>query len=101
MKIYEEGEIPTEIPTNNATKPGMSGLGGVNGEPGVYAGSKKFKVNNPNFVMAKMMKRKQVQIEEYITDTEILEYARQNRHSPIILENELTGAILYLSLIHI
>lgn len=91
------------VPTNNVGGGAVAGLGvGPQGEPGVkkFAGARVFKVPTKSFVMAKMLKRKFARFESYLGDPdvakEIAEYANSNWNEPIILEDEQTGAMVYL-----
>jgi hypothetical protein len=101
MKIEEDGAVPT----NNAGGGAVAGLGvGPQGEPGIkrkkFAGSEVFKVPTKSFVMARMLKRKGMRFEAYLGDPviakEISEYANKNWKSGIVLEDEQTGAMMYL-----
>jgi hypothetical protein len=101
MKIEEDGALPT----NNAGGGAIAGLGvGPQGEPGIkrkkFAGSDVFKVPTKSFVMARMLKRKGMRFEAYLGDPviakEIAEYANRNWKSGIVLEDEQTGALMYL-----
>ena len=101
MKIKEDGAVPT----NNAGDGAIAGLGvGPQGEPGIkrkkFAGSDVFRVPTKSFVMARMLKRKGMRFEAYLGDPviakEIAEYANNNWKSGIVLEDEQTGAMMYL-----
>jgi hypothetical protein len=90
-------------PTNNAGGGAIAGLGvGPQGEPGIrrFAGSRIFKVPTKNFIMARMLKRKYAKFEQYLGDPvvakEISEYANNNWKEGIVLEDEQTGALMYL-----
>lgn len=90
-------------PTNSAGTGAVAGIGvGKDGEPGIkkFAGSRVFKVPTKNFVMARMLKRKYQRFEEYVGDAnlskEIAEYANKNYGAGIVLEDESTGAMMYL-----
>jgi hypothetical protein len=90
-------------PTNNVGGGAIAGLGvGPQGEPGIrrFAGSRVFKVPTKNFIMAKMLKRKYAKFEQYLGDgviaQEIAEYANKNWKEGIVLEDEQTGAMVYL-----
>ena len=99
-----------DAPTNSVGGGAVAGIGVPNpnlpnqAEPGVkrkkFAGSTVFKVPTKSFVMAKMLKRKGVRFESYLGDPvvakEIAEYANKNWHEAIILEDEQTGAMVYL-----
>jgi hypothetical protein len=94
------------VPTNNVGGGAIAGLGvGPQGEPGVkkrkkFAGSTVFKVPSKSFVMARMLKRKHVRFESYLGDPdvakEIAEFANANWKEAIIIEDEQTGAMMYL-----
>jgi hypothetical protein len=90
-------------PTNNVGGGAIAGLGvGPQGEPGIrrFAGSRIFKVPTKNFIMARMLKRKYAKFEQYLGDPivakEISEYANKNWKEGIVLEDEQTGALMYL-----
>lgn len=92
-------------PTNNAGGGAVAGIGvGPQGEPGIkrkkFAGSTVFKVPTKSFVMAKMLKRKYARFESYLGDPdvakEISEYANANWKEAIIIEDEQTGAMMYI-----
>jgi hypothetical protein len=90
-------------PTNNVGGGAIAGLGvGPQGEPGIrrFAGSRVFKVPTKNFIMARMLKRKYAKFEEYLGDAEIAkqiaEYANKNWKEGIVLEDEQTGAMMYV-----
>lgn len=97
-----------EVPTNAVAGGAVAGLGVTNptlpnqAEPGIrrFAGSRVFKVPTKNFVMAKMLKRKFAKFESYLGDPviakEISEYANKNWKEGIVLEDEQTGAMVYL-----
>jgi hypothetical protein len=96
-------KLKEDVPTNNAGGGAVAGIGvGSQGEPGVkkFAGSRVFKVPTKSFVMAKMLKRKYVRFEEYLGDADVAkqisEYANKNWKEPIIIEDEQTGAMMYL-----
>lgn len=103
MKFINEEDVPT-----NSVGGEIAGIGiGPEGEPGIkeYRRKKKFKVSKKLFIFGKMLRRKlptfkAEEFDEYSDNdsliTEITEYAKQNLNSPIILENEDTGAIMYL-----
>lgn len=97
------GEDVGAAPTNSAGSGSVAGIGvGKDGEPGIkkFAGSRVFKVPTKNFVMARMLKRKYQRFEEYVGDAnlskEIAEYANKNYGAGIVLEDESTGAMMYL-----
>ena len=90
-------------PVNSAGAGQVAGIGiGPQGEPGIkkFAGSRVFKVPTKNFVMARMLKRKYQRFEQYVGDAsigkEIAEYANKNHGAGIVLEDESTGAMMYL-----
>lgn len=92
-------------PTNNVGGGAIAGMGvGPQGEPGIkrkkFAGSTVFKVPTKSFVMAKMLKRKYARFESYLGDPdvakEISEYANSNWKEAIIIEDEQTGAMMYI-----
>lgn len=97
-----------DAPTNSVGGGAVAGIGVPNpsvpnqAEPGVkrFAGSRVFKVPTKNFVMAKMLKRKFAKFESYLGDPiiakEISEYANKNWKEGIVLEDEQTGAMMYL-----
>jgi len=99
-----------DAPTNSVGGGAVAGIGVENpnlpnqAEPGVkrkkFAGSTVFKVPTKSFVMAKMLKRKGVRFESYLGDPdiarEVAEFANKNWHEAIILEDEQTGAMVYL-----
>ena len=65
-----------------------------------FAGKEVFVVNSDSFYKAKLGKKKFEHYSSYVgrdeVGQEIREYARQNPDEPIILEDELTGAMVYL-----
>jgi len=98
-------------PTNGVGGGVVAGIGIQNpnlpnqAEPGVkkrkkFAGSTVFKVPSKSFVMARMLKRKHVRFEQYLGDAdvakEISEFANSNWKEAIIIEDEQTGAMMYL-----
>ena len=98
-------------PTNGVGGGAIAGIGIQNpnlpnqAEPGVkkrkkFAGSTVFKVPSKSFVMARMLKRKHVRFESYLGDAdvarEIAEFANANWKEAIIIEDEQTGAMMYL-----
>jgi len=99
-----------DAPTNGVGGGAVAGIGVPNpnlpnqAEPGIkrkkFAGSTVFKVPTKSFVMAKMLKRKGVRFESYLGDPdiarEVAEFANKNWHEAIILEDEQTGAMVYL-----
>lgn len=96
-------KIDEDVPTNAVAGGQVAGLGvGPQGEPGIkrFAGSRVFKVPTKNFVMARMLKRKYARFEEYLGDEiiakQISEYANKNWKEGIVLEDEQTGAMMYL-----
>jgi len=98
-----KSKLIEEIPTNNVGGGAVAGLGiGVQGEPGIrkFAGNRVFKVPTKNFIMARMLKRKYQRFESYIGDEtisqEIREYANKNYGAGIVLEDEQTGAMMFL-----
>jgi hypothetical protein len=104
MKIKEDA-----VPTNAVAGGAIAGIGVPNpnlpnqAEPGIkkkFAGSRVFKVPTKNFVMARMLKRKYARFESYLGDPviakEISEYANKNWKEGIVLEDEQTGAMMYL-----
>lgn len=101
MKIEEDGI--SAAPANNVGGGAVAGLGvGPQGEPGIkkFAGSRVFKVPTKSFVMARMLKRKYAKFEQYLGDPEVAkqisEYANKNWKEGIVLEDEQTGALMYL-----
>lgn len=100
--------VKENVPTNAVAGGAVAGLGVPNptlpnqAEPGIkrFAGSRVFKVPTKNFVMAKMLKRKFARFESYLGDPviakEISEYASKNWKEGIVLEDEQTGAMVYL-----
>lgn len=92
-----------EVPANNVGGGAIAGVGvGPQGEPGIkrFAGNRVFKVPTKNFVMARMLKRKYQRFESYLGDEaitqEIREYANKNYGAGIVLEDEQTGAMIFL-----
>lgn len=98
-------------PANGVGGGAIAGIGVANpnltnqAEPGVkkrkkFAGSTVFKVPSKSFVMARMLKRKHVRFESYLGDAdvakEIAEYANANWKEAIIIEDEQTGAMMYI-----
>jgi len=103
-QMSEDGAIAMS-PTNNVGGGDIAGLGvGPQGEPGIkrkkFAGSTVFTVPSKNFVMAKMLKRKGARFESYLGDPilakEIADYAHKHWSEGIVLEDETTGAMVYL-----
>jgi len=102
-QLDEDGEGAI---TNNVGGGHIAGLGtGRFAEPGIqkrkkFAGSQVFKVPTKNFVMARMLKRKGMRFETYLGDAEISkeisEFANKNWKEGIVLEDEQTGAMMYL-----
>ena len=101
--LRKKEKIDEEVPTNNVGGGAIAGIGvGKDGEPGIkkFAGNRVFKVPTKNFVMANMLKRKYQRFEQYIGDAniaeEIRDYANKNYGAGIVLEDEQTGAMLFL-----
>jgi len=103
--------VKEDVPGNSAGSGAVAGIGVPSptlpnqAEPGVkkrkkFAGSTVFTVPTKSFVMAKMLKRKGVRFESYLGDPviakEIAEFANKNWHEAVILEDERTGAMVYL-----
>ncbi|MFZ9876846.1 MAG: hypothetical protein ACO3EY_07315 [Candidatus Nanopelagicales bacterium] len=65
-----------------------------------FGGKAVFKVSSDAFNKAKLGKRKFEHYTSYVghndVANEIREYAMQNKDEPIIIEDELTGAMVYL-----
>jgi hypothetical protein len=65
-----------------------------------FAGKEVFVVNSNSFHKAKLGKKKFEHYSSYVGKDEIgeqiREYARNNPEEPIILEDEITGAMVYL-----
>lgn len=65
-----------------------------------FAGMPVFVVSSDSFNRAKLGKRKFEHYSSYVgrdeTGDAIRQYARENRDSPIIIEDEMTGAMVYL-----
>ena len=82
---------------SNPSKPGQS-------EPGVkrkkFAGSEVFKVPTSIFMKARFGKKRYGKYEQYVGNDEVGEtirqYGRSNPGKPIVLQDELTGAMIYL-----
>ena len=111
MSIVKGKHIKEDaVPTNSVAGGVIAGIGVPNpnlpnqAEPGInkkkFAGSRVFKVPTKNFVMARMLKRKYARFESYLGDPviakEISEYANKNWKEGIVLEDEQTGAMMYL-----
>ena len=101
MKLKEDGI--SSATTNNVGGGAIAGLGvGPDGEPGIrkFAGSRIFKVPTKSFVKARLLKRKYARFEQYLGDADvskqIAEYANKNHREGIVLEDEQTGALMYL-----
>lgn len=97
---------------------GMQGLGSAQGQPiagydtiltkkilrrkphDVFGGKPVFKVNSEAFNKALHGKKHRKHYSSYVgrdeVGQEIKEYARQNPNSPIIVQDEITGAMYYL-----
>jgi len=104
--MHEDGEAPM----NSVGSGNVAGIGINNpklpdqAQPGVkrkkFAGSTVFKVPTKSFVMAKMLKRKYARFESYLGDPvvskEISEFANSNWKEGIVLEDEQTGAMMYV-----
>ena len=96
---------------------GLQGLSSAKGEPVAgydpvmtpdvlrrkpldFAGKKVFKVSSDAYHKAVRGKDKYKHFKSYIGDPEltkeIREYAKNNRNSPIIIQDEKTGAMVYL-----
>jgi hypothetical protein len=101
-------KLKEDAPAMSAGSGGVAGIGVPSptlpnqAEPGIkrFAGSRVFKVPTKNFVMAKMLKRKYAKFESYLGDPviakQISEYASKNWKEGIVLEDEQTGAMVYL-----
>lgn len=101
MKIKEDAAM------SSAGAGNIAGIGvGPQGEPGIspkrkkFAGATVFPVPTKNFILARMLKRKYQRFEQYIGDSsiskEIAEFANANYNEAIVLEDEQTGAMIYL-----
>ena len=68
--------------------------------PVTFGGKRVFKVSSDAFNKAKLGKKKFEHYSSYVgrdeIGQEIREYARQNPDEPIIVEDELTGAMVFL-----
>lgn len=108
MKLDEDGiSMVGGAPSMSVGAGNIDGIGiGPKGEPGIkmkrkkFAGSDVFTVPTKSFVMARMLKRKGMRFEAYLGDPvvakEIAEYANKNYGKGIVLEDEQTGALMYL-----
>lgn len=89
----------------------VAGIGiGPQGEPGIsqstilkrkkFAGAEVFEVNSDWFHRARMGKRKHARYEHYVGNDEtgqaIREYGNADYSTPIIIQDERTGAMCYL-----
>lgn len=105
----EEDAVPI---ANAAGNGGIAGIGiGPDGEPGIkkrptmlrrkkFAGNVVFEVDSESFYKATWGKKKYKHWKSYIKDEyvheEIRDYARRNPKKPIIVQNEMTGAMQFI-----
>ena len=110
LEMYEElnelaagGGAIAGIGVENPTKPGQA-------EPGIrkkkikkgskFAGSEVFMVKPEIFMRARYGKRRYARYENYVGNDEtgeaIRQYGRANPGKPIVLQDELTGSMIYL-----
>ena len=110
LEMYEElnelaagGGAIAGIGVENPTKPGQA-------EPGIrkkkikkgskFAGSEVFMVKPETFMRARYGKRRYARYENYVGNDEtgeaIRQYGRANPGKPIVLQDELTGSMIYL-----
>ena len=110
LEMYEElnelaagGGAIAGIGVENPTKPGQA-------EPGIrkkkikkgskFAGSEVFMVKPETFMRARYGKRQYAKYEHYVGNDEtgeaIRQYGRANPGKPIVLQDELTGSMIYL-----
>ena len=110
LEMYEElnelaagGGAIAGIGVENPTKPGQA-------EPGIrkkkikkgskFAGSEVFMVKPETFMRARYGKRQYAKYENYVgndvTGEAIRQYGRANPGKPIVLQDELTGSMIYL-----
>ena len=97
---------------------GMQGLGSAKGEPiagydklvtktplrrkppAMFGGKAVFKLPSDRFYKARLGKRKFEHYASYVgrdeIGNEIREYIKENPNAPVIIEDELTGAMFYL-----
>jgi len=118
----KRNNVDEEAPTNAAGNGGIDGIGiGPNGEPGIsrkiqsmiqkhkgqhmmrrrkFAGNDVFVVDNSTFHKATMGKKKWGRWKNYVGESdmhdEIKEFAYKHPYKPIVLQNEMTGAMQYL-----
>ena len=67
--------------------------------PVLFAGRRVFKVSSAAFNKARLGKLYRKHYKTYVEGTvgdEIRQYAKENPNAPIIVEDELTGAMVYL-----
>jgi hypothetical protein len=69
-------------------------------KPQYFGGKRVFTVNSDAFNKAMHGKRKFKHYRSYIQDeettNEVREYLKTNKHAPIIVQDEITGAMVYL-----
>jgi hypothetical protein len=103
--------VTEEVIANNAGQGNIAGIGvGPKGEPGrssslmlrrkKVAGVECFSVDPEYFYRCRLGKRKYLRYEKYVGNDEIGEairqYARANPDEPVMVQNDLTGGIMYL-----
>jgi hypothetical protein len=110
--VKSRKKVNEDAPTNNVGGGNIAGLGiGPKGEPGVtkkrqrsyrkrnFAGAAVFEVTSNLFYEIKLSKRKGKHWRTYLNEDdsyqEIREYAAQNRKGAIIIQNEVTGEMVY------
>jgi len=94
MKNFKE--LKEEI-VNTASGANISGLPPT--DPPMFAGRRVFKVSSTSFNKARLGKLYRKHYKTYVEGTigdEIRQYAKENPDAPIIVEDELTGAMVYL-----
>lgn len=100
-----------DMAVNAAGHGAVAGIGvGPQGEPGIsqstilkrkkFAGAEVFEVNSDWFHKARMGKRKHARYEHYVGTDDIGQairaYANEDYSTPIIIQDERTGAMCYL-----
>jgi hypothetical protein len=97
--------VDEDAPTISAGSGQVAGIGiGPKGEPGVkrrkFAGHEVFVVSNEYYSKSVHGKRKHAHYKSYVGEDEvgqaIREFGLKNFDKPIILQNEMTGAMVFL-----
>jgi hypothetical protein len=92
--------LPTKVGDGIAGYDKLLGKKILRRKPQYFGGKRVFKVNSDAFHKALQGKKKFKRYKSYIQDeettNELREYLRTNRDAPVIVQDEITGAMVYL-----